>query len=125
MPATFTLMPERKWVYTKVYGPVTEKDFMSHVENITAHFQTNHLDETWKQLIFLDDVAYVGKDVVSLIRHLVLINPWPVTCTRVIVSKNKYFFGLARIYQQLADPEQQGIEVVSTLDEAEIILMAE
>ncbi len=122
MPATYTLMPERKLVYTKVYGPVNEKDFMSHVDSMTGYFHQNHLDETWRQLIFLDEVAYVGKDAVSLIRQLVLLNPWPVTCKRVIASKNKYFFGLARIYQQLADPEHQGVEVVSTLEAAEIIL---
>lgn len=122
MPAEYRLHPEKKLVFTRLFGPVNEQDLLNHIADMTGFFENGSLDRDWRQLVHVDEVGFIGKSPVGLIRHLAKINPWPPECRRVIASENNVTFGLSRIYQQLAGPDNPNLLVVKTLKEAQTFL---
>lgn len=122
MPFEYELDHQKKLVRSTLSGIVTLEDLLRHNQAMHDLFAEGTLNGEWMQLIRNEGARLKEHNPVVAIRTLARNNPWPSSCTRVVVNDNQFIFALCRMYQQLAYSGKNGLQFVRTPEEAEALL---
>ena len=114
MPCDYTIDLARSLVLSRGWAVVTDREFLAHARALTAdpRFARN-----FHQLIDLRDVTNVQFTAAS-IREAVRLNPFGAGARRAVVVTNDVVFGMARMYQILADESPDELQIFRKMDDA-------
>jgi hypothetical protein len=114
MPGSYTIDPARSLVLTRGWDLVMEREILAHVRALIAdpRFARN-----FHQLIDARDAKSVHFTA-STIRELVRLNPFGAGARRAMVVTNDVVFGMARMYQIMADESPDELQIFRHMDDA-------
>ena len=117
MPADFDLDRSRRIVHSRVWGPVTDGELLSHMSRIQGLLDSGVLDPSWAHVYDLSESDMSGVSAAA-VRRLAEGSPWPAGTVRVLVGPLDVQFGLARMYQLLGGARTASVHITRTLAEA-------
>ena len=114
MPCGYTIDLARSLVLSRGWGVVTDREILAHVRALIAdpRFARN-----FHQLLDLRDVTNV-QFTASTVREMVRLNPFGAGARRAVVVTNDIVFGMARMYQILADESPDELQIFRKMDDA-------
>lgn len=114
MPCGYTIDLARSLVLSRGWDVVMEREILAHVRALIADplFAGN-----FHQLLDLRDVTNV-QFTASTVRELVRLNPFGAGARRAVVVTNDVVFGMARMYQILADESPDELQIFRKMDDA-------
>lgn len=114
MPCAYTIDLTRSLVLSRGWNTVTDRELLAHVRTLTAdpRFARN-----FRQLADLRDVTDV-QVTAPTIREMARLNPFGPGARRAVVVTSDVVFGMARMYQILADESSDELQIFRNVDDA-------
>ena len=115
MPATLTIHPNRRLVYTAFHGDLDADEFMQHAETIRNHPK---FDPSYDEVVDLRGVTELHAStemVLKLARRESLFHR---ESKHVVIASPGLIFRLAKLFQGIAEETRPNLKVVRTPEEA-------
>jgi phenylalanine-4-hydroxylase len=115
MPATLTIHPERRLVYTAFHGDLAADEFLHHADAIRTH---PNFDPSYNEVVDLRGVTELHANtdtVLKLARRESLFNR---ESKHVVIASPGLVFRLAKLFQGIAEETRPNLKVVRTPEEA-------
>jgi hypothetical protein len=115
VPASYTIIVERKLVISRAWGAVTDDDVREHARMLLAD---PLFDPNFRQLVDMSGITedLVGTTTKQQASHHQLFAPG---VRRAWVASKAYSFGMARMYAVAAENQGQNVRVFRERSEAE------
>jgi hypothetical protein len=114
MPCGYSIDLARSLVLSRGWGVVTDRELLAHVRTLTVD---PRYARSFCQLADLRDVTDV-EITASTIREMVKLNPFGAGARRAVVVTSDVVFGMARMYQILADESPHELKIFRKMDDA-------
>ncbi|MCA9509104.1 MAG: hypothetical protein R3E88_01785 [Myxococcota bacterium] len=109
MPCDYDIDSERGIVLSRGWGSVSDADLLTHQRRLAVD---PRFSPAMNQLYDLRDVTEVEKVTSAGIRELAQHSPFGAGSRRVVLVASRVTFGLARMFQALADEKPDELRVV-------------
>jgi hypothetical protein len=114
MPCGYTIDMARSLVLSRGWGVVMEREILAHVRALIAD---PRFGRNFHQLLDMRDVTNL-QFTASSVREMVRLNPFGAGARRAVVVTNDIVFGMARMYQILADESPDELQIFRKMDDA-------
>jgi hypothetical protein len=115
MPATLTIHPERRLVYTAFHGELGEDEFLAHAESIRAHPK---FDPAYNEVVDLRGVTDLHASTDSMLKLARRESLFSKESKHVVIASPGLIFRLAKLFQGIAEDTRPNLKVVRTPEEA-------
>lgn len=115
MPATLTIHPERRLVYTAFYGDLSEEEFLAHAERIRQH---PNFDSGYNEVVDLRGVTELHASTETILNLARRESLFSKESKHVVIASPGMIFRLAKLFQGIAEETRPNLKVVRTPEEA-------
>lgn len=114
MPAQYIIDVEKRIVFSRGFGIVTDQDILGHASRLK---RDPKFDPSFRQLIDASEITEVAVTPDGIVLLSGETNPFPADAVRAIFAPHDLVFGMARMFQLLH--AEKNMLVTRSLEEAE------